>query len=114
MTDNTIANSGRSLLLSSSHMGKKHSDKTTQNDEPGAKRGPEISLSTHLAETAWRVAVPFLVFSLGGIQLDKALETEPIFSRIGVFVALAAVAAVVKRYVERNFPESFKGKKDDK
>lgn len=94
-------------------MEKKHSDKTTQKDEPAAEPGPSSSLPKHLAETAWRVAVPFLILSLGGILLDGALDTSPLFSIIGLVLALAAVWVVVRRYVERNFPGTFK-KKDEK
>lgn len=70
-------------------------------------------MTIHFAETAWRVAVPFLLFSLGGIWADNRFDTSPLFSVIGVFVALAAVAAVVYKYVNTYFPGTFKRGSDD-
>lgn len=71
-----------------------------------ASEGGDISM--HLAETAWRVAVPFFVLSLGGIKLDELLGAEPMFTVAGVFAALAAVTVVVYRYVEQHFPGTIK------
>ena len=94
-------------------MGKNLNANTTQSKEPtssvSASGTPaERGMGIHLAETAWRVAVPFFIFSLGGIWADRQLDTEPLFSVIGVFVALASVAAVVYKYVNTYFPGTFK------
>lgn len=94
-------------------MGKSLKSNATQHREPKASAGSsnspaEKGLGTHLAETAWRVAVPFLLFSLGGIWADDKFDTEPLFSIIGVFVALASVAAIVYKYVNSHFPDTFK------
>ena len=95
-------------------MGKRANSNTTPGKEPinsshvsGAEK-KETGLGAHLAETAWRVALPFFIFSLGGIWADSQFDTDPLFSVIGVFVALASVAAVVYKYVSSNFPETFK------
>ncbi|MDX1765973.1 MAG: AtpZ/AtpI family protein [Candidatus Saccharimonadales bacterium] len=102
-------------------MGRTTNRKSTQDSEPkSSDRSSHISkppkgLGNHLAETAWRVAVPFLVFSLGGIWLDSQLDSDPLYSVIGVFVALIAVAVVVYKYVNDHFPDTFKrGGGDDK
>ena len=89
---------------------------STDNSNGGAKSTPSvrggqkkpINLGSHLVETAWRVAIPFFIFSLGGILLDVILDTEPWFTLIGVVVALSAVFAVVKRYIDQHFPDTFK------
>ncbi len=92
-------------------MGKSKGKNTTSN-----KSGPDTEnvsdsarLGFHLAQTAWRVAVPFLLFSIGGIMLDRALDTEPVFSLLGLVLAILAVTAVVYSYVKKHFPETFGG-----
>jgi len=95
-------------------MGKSDNTNSTQNGEPefsvvaSNTKKPKKDLGVHIAETAWRVAAPFFIFSLGGIWLDSRFDTDPLYSVIGVFVALAAVTVVVYKYVNKNFPETFK------
>ena len=84
--------------------------RTTDATEAPATAGvpaSDISMATHFVETAWRVALPFLVLNIGGIFLDRGLETEPVFSVIGFFLSLIIVSVVVYRYVKKHFPESF-------
>ncbi len=65
-------------------------------------------LAVHLAQTAWRVALPFLVLAIGGIMLDRTLGSEPLFSIAGVLLAVVVVSVVIYRYVDEHFPETFK------
>lgn len=90
--------------------------KTIKNNTTSEKSGPDAKgvsgsdkLGVHLAQTAWRVALPFLLFSIGGIMLDRKLETEPIFSLLGLVLAVASVSVVVYKYVNKNFPGTFGG-----
>lgn len=73
----------------------------------------DASVGVHLAETAWRIAVPFFVLMLGGVWIDSALEKSPIFTLLGTVLAVIVDAVIVYRYVDKNFPETFKkqGKK---
>jgi len=95
-------------------MGKSVNNNSTQSSEPNSSVSPSNTsknpkgLGNHLAETAWRVAVPFFIFSLGGIWLDDRYDSEPLYTVIGVFVALIAVAVVVYKYVNTYFPDTFK------
>ena len=41
-------------------------------------------------DLGYTIAVPLVVFALGGRFLDKKLETAPLFLLIGIFAALAA------------------------
>lgn len=94
-------------------MGKKKSTpKSTSTKEPQSTALPKVpGINNAMAEMAWRVALPFMLFSLGGIQLDKKLDTAPLYSLIGVALALITVGFVVYRYVEAKFPGTFRGKK---
>lgn len=100
-------------ILSRDYMGKKTVKNTTsKRNGPDARNVADSGkLGVHLAQTAWRVAVPFLLFSIGGIMLDKNLDTEPIFSLLGLLLAVASVTAVVYKYVDKHFPDTFGGRK---
>lgn len=93
-------------------MGKSKGKNTTSaNGGPDTKNVSDSPrLGFHLAQTAWRVALPFLLFSIGGIMLDRTLDTEPLFSLIGLGLAILAVTAVIYSYVKKHFPETFGGK----
>lgn len=93
-------------------MGKKKSTpKTTSKKEPQPAAVPKVpSINNALIETSWRVALPFMLFSLGGIQLDKSQDSAPLFSLIGVALGLLSVSIVIYRYVEEKFPGTFSGK----
>ncbi len=54
-----------------------------------------------LADTTWRVAVPTVLFSVGGIILDKWLHTMPLCTIIGLIVGLVAAAMLVWNQLER-------------
>jgi len=102
-------------------MGKSVNNNSTQSSEPKSSVRPSSTsgkpkgLGNYLAETAWRVASPFLIFSLGGIWLDNKFDSDPLYTIIGVFVALTAVVVVVYKYVNTHFPDTFKrGDSDDK
>lgn len=92
-------------------MGKLQDKSPTSKSKPSVQDGSSsMPLSKGLAETAWRVAVPFLVFSLGGIWLDDKLQSSPVFTLIGLVLALAGVGIVVRRFVNKNYPETFEKK----
>lgn len=90
--------------------------KTIEKNTTSDKSGPDtngvsgsVGLGVHLAQTAWRVALPFLLFSIGGIMLDRKLETEPIFTLVGLIFAVASVSVVIYKYVDKHFPDTFGG-----
>ena len=78
-------------------------------DISGSSASTPDKMGVHMAETAWRVAVPFFIFSLGGIWLDNIFDTLPLFSVVGVFVALGVISYIVLKYVKEHFPETFNG-----
>ncbi len=89
--------------------------KTTPKKEPqpaGVSKDP--SIQTALAEMAWQVAIPFMVFTLGGNWLDGRQDTEPLFTIIGMFIGLASASLLVYKIVERHYPGTFKKKEGDK
>jgi len=94
-------------------MGKKTVENTTSKTSgPDTKNVSDSDkLGMHLAQIAWRVAVPFLLFSIGGIKLDKNFDTEPILSLLGLLLAVVSVTVVVYKYVDKHFPDTFGGSK---
>jgi len=100
-------------ILSREYTGKTTVKSTTPKiNGPDAENASESDkLGVHLAQTAWRVAVPFLLFSIGGIMLDEKFGTEPILSLVGFALAVISVTVVVYKYVDKHFPDTFGGRK---
>lgn len=97
-------------------MGKKKDLKTTPKKEPQpaavSSNQPKIpSFQTALIDMSWRIALPFMAITLGGIKLDEMLETEPALSITGVLLAAFVVGLIVYRFVNTNFPGTFGGDK---
>ena len=75
---------------------------------------PEVpKFGSVMAEMAWQVAVPFMVFTLGGNWIDGQNDSEPLFTIIGLFLGIASVGLIVKRLIDRHYPDTFK-KEDSK
>jgi F0F1-type ATP synthase assembly protein I len=68
-------------------------------------------IAGQLLDTSWRVALPILLLSYIGIQLDKHHGTRPLYTLIGLFVSLATSTYLVYRQIKilyPNFPEGDK------
>lgn len=101
-----FANDGSlQLYLLALLMSKSNPKKSSEGAQKHVVKPEDIG--THLAETSWRVAIPFLVFSLAGIWLDNRYGSEPFFTIVGLTVALTLISVIVYRYAKREFPESF-------
>lgn len=61
-----------------------------------------------MMDTAWRVAIPIIVLTIAGIQLDKSNGTQPLYTLIGLFLALAASSLLVYRQIKNLYPDFFK------
>ena len=90
-------------------MGKKKSQpKTTQKKEPQPAGVPKVpQFPAVVAEMAWQVAIPFMVLTLGGNWLDGQMETEPVFTVIGLLLGIASVSLIVYRLVQKHYPDTF-------
>ena len=63
---------------------------------------------TVMAEMAWQVAIPFMAFTLGGNWIDGQNDTEPLFTLIGLFLGIASVTLIVRKLIEKHYPDTFK------
>ena len=97
-------------------MGKQaeYSKKTTQTKEP-AKAGVSSapSLNNVFAEMSWRVALPFMGFVLLGNWLDERFETDPALTIVGLALGVASVWLIVRRLVQKHFPQESNSKKGE-
>ena len=59
------------------------------------KRSATASVWFALADTTWRVAVPTVLFAMGGLLLDKALHTLPLCTLVGLVLGLTAAGVLV-------------------
>ncbi|MBW3538010.1 AtpZ/AtpI family protein [Candidatus Parcubacteria bacterium] len=69
-------------------------------DQPS---GPVKNLSVWAisGEIGLKLALPLLVLMLGGIKLDKANGTTPLFTFIGIALALTASITMIARMIRR-------------
>jgi F0F1-type ATP synthase assembly protein I len=95
-------------------MSKAAAKKTTTSSKKEANLSIDgWSLAVQLMDTTWRVAVPILVLSYIGIHLDKHFHTNPLYSLIGLFLALALATFLVYIQIKLLYPDFF-GKEDNK
>jgi F0F1-type ATP synthase assembly protein I len=49
----------------------------------------------------YRIALPIVLFALGGRLIDRALHTAPVFLLIGIFSAMAVSFFLIRRLVKQ-------------
>lgn len=79
-----------------------------------AKTSSQTSIFVTMAlDMSWRLAIVVLVPIIGGFELDKRLDTTPVFIIIGFVLAMLGMALVFWRTLQEanNIPVS---KKEDK
>lgn len=77
----------------------KAADSTTKS--PGDP-GPSVlgTIVVDLLDTAWRIAVPILMFAVIGIFIDKKVGSAPLITLLGVVIGLAGAGLLVKKQLE--------------
>ena len=90
--------------MSTENKDSKKTDKPSASDEEFAR------LPQHLGEVTWRVAIPILVLTIGGIRLDQHFGLNPLLSVTGLLLSLAFATLLIYRYIKENFPGMFGGK----
>ena len=65
-----------------------------------------------MAEMSWQIAIPFMLFALGGNWLDKQLDSEPVFTIVGLLLAVVSVSLIVRKLVDKHYPNTFKKDKE--
>lgn len=93
----------------------KKTSKATQQSEPSKTAVSEVpAFSGVIIETAWQIAIPFMTFVLGGNWLDVRFDSKPLYSLIGLFLALVSTFLVVRRIVNTYYPDTFKSDDQEK
>jgi hypothetical protein len=73
----------------------KAADSTTKPPKP--ERSVLGTIVLDLADTAWRIATPVLLFAIIGIMLDKKLGSAPWVTLVGVVIGFVGSALLVKK-----------------
>jgi F0F1-type ATP synthase assembly protein I len=74
---------------------KKAADSTTkESSDPNSLSLGAIALD--LLDTAWRIAVPVLLFAVAGLLCDKHFGTKPWLTLLGMAVGFAGAGLLVK------------------
>lgn len=63
------------------------------------------TLAIDLLDTAWRIAVPVVIFAGGGIFADLKLHTKPWTTLIGTGIGLVVAGLLVKQQLAGVSPE---------
>lgn len=93
-------------------MSKAAAKKTTTPAESGKNASREgWFIALQLLDTTWRVALPILLLSYIGIQLDKHRNSTPLYTLIGFFVSLLVATTLVYKQIKALYPDFFKGDK---
>lgn len=56
---------------------------------------PQWSVYSLALNIGFMIIIPILIFGIGGVLLDKYLETFPIFVLVGFFLAMASGLLIV-------------------
>jgi F0F1-type ATP synthase assembly protein I len=89
-------------------MTKKAADKTT--NSPSVKDHFSLStLATDLLDTAWRIAVPVLLFAGAGIFVDIKLGSKPWLTLLGTVIGLVFAGLLVKKQLDAAAEQENKG-----
>lgn len=80
---------------------------TTRSDGGPKSTISGLAIGLQLADTAWRVAVPIILFTFIGHRLDKAMGTSPLFILVGLFLSLAVAVMLVYRQIQTAYPDFF-------
>lgn len=58
------------------------------------------TLALDLLNTAWRIAVPVLLFAVAGLLLDRKLDSAPWLTLLGTVVGFGFAYLLVKKQIE--------------
>jgi F0F1-type ATP synthase assembly protein I len=73
---------------------------TTTNSASGNDRFSLGALAIDFLDTAWRIAIPVLIFAGIGIFVDVNAETKPWFTLLGTIVGFVFAGLLVKKQLE--------------
>ncbi|MET0779691.1 MAG: AtpZ/AtpI family protein [Candidatus Saccharimonadales bacterium] len=73
-------------------------DKTTQLTH-GNRASILGAIGGDVLDTAWRMALPILLFAVGGILFDRHFKTSPWVTLAATFVGLVLSGLLVKRQI---------------
>ena len=68
---------------------------------PASSKPANFNVFVDLADTAWRVAVPVLVFVAPGILADRHFKTAPWLTLLALVIGLVFAGLLVKRQLQR-------------
>lgn len=89
---------GVAIWYSKQEMNKAAESTTKSSSEPGPAVLGTILLD--LLDTAWRIAVPVLLFAVLGIFADKQLHMAPVWTLSGVVVGFYISYRLVKKQLD--------------
>lgn len=78
-------------------MNKAADSTTTPPSEPAPV--PLGTIALDLVNTAWRIAVPVLLFSVGGIVADKHWNTAPWVTLLGMVIGFIFAGLLIKQQI---------------
>jgi len=62
---------------------------------------PKRELISLVFEMGYTIAIPIVIFALGGRYLDRKLNSSPLFLLVGIFFALVSTGFLVYRKIKK-------------
>lgn len=76
-------------------------ERLAKHHSPALSKPANFNVFVDLADTAWRVAVPVLVFVTPGILADKHFKTAPWLTLLALVIGLVFAGLLIKRQLQR-------------
>lgn len=58
------------------------------------------TIAADMLDTAWRIAVPVILFAVGGLLLDKKIGSAPWLTMLGVVIGFVFAGLLVKKQID--------------
>lgn len=78
----------------------KAADSTTKQTPHNSSPFAAGTLAFDFLDTAWRMAVPVILFAVAGLLLDKKIDSAPWLTLLGVVIGFVFSGILVKKQID--------------
>lgn len=76
-------------------------DKSAKPNSPAPGKPANFNVFVDLADTAWRIATPVLVFVIPALLADKHFGTKPWLTLLAMVIGFGFAVLLIKRQLQR-------------
>lgn len=82
-------------------MGTSQNQNKSDNPTPPPDKSTVLFLLGTMADTTWRMFIPIIGLTIGGVALDVNLLTKPWFTAVGIIIGTVVAGLLVYRQIKR-------------